>query len=406
MLPSSSSRGCFLLPLLLFLLLPAHPPRRRHSAVLVLAQEEERQQAKPSLTSWVLQGICQELSHATATSTTNHPKAAALVCPHDLQDAVRHLSPVFVAANTTTNKFGSPAYLQWYPSSFLVRPLVLPDDYETHFQPKMSWTQLKEYCGGDAHDERPLLLLQVSSNSTTINTDDSSQHTTTAATTIADDLLPIVQVSKLADWVVPKGHDDHNSQDNFLTKLQQGADEFHTCCQESLAYHYTRPAEKDVHKKEDAKFRSEFVQSVVTWRKSSVARQCKAQVEDQFEDISNQIASYVQQGNYTAYLQAIRWVSVVYGQSPSLLAHLILLLGCPTDDSYDEFLSCDIRLGSMVLNANIFQRGATVAVDEEDGSVRLVEEQEEPWQCHTCTIHQVNTILREAGTCIVSCFCG
>jgi len=371
-----------------------------------------------------LQGICRDFHRqqqsqdpsALATTTATGHKAI-LFCTRDLEH-IRPLSPVvyypnifqdsedeedennddndgLVGMKTNINNFGAPFYLHFYPSSFVTRRLVLPDDYNRYFD-KRTITEL------DCKDEeKPWILIQVS-NTTTIRTKattipppkksifslfTSSLETTSSAE--FNSLVP-VQVSRLADRIVSKDvTDDYNRP--ILQKMEQKARAFHQCCLESFPHYYNPDKDKD-HPYHHAL----FSEAIFKWRESREGRRCRKILEGHLESVSKRIATWVRHGEYDDYVEWLRLVSVVWGSQPARLANLLLVFGCISTDSYDEFFSCDIRFANIEFNLNIFQRGVSVVKttatnqdDNDDGQDDLfVMEKEEDWQCHTCQIHQ------------------
>jgi hypothetical protein len=176
------------------------------------------------------------------------------------------------------------------------------------------------------------------------------------------------KVSKLADHILPASHylEDQRSAYSFIG---EGAQLFQKCVQEGLLnIHGVKHFEG-----------LERVELAMEWVSLIASQPCKEIAEESFRKISTELEKLPPNAKYRENANHILRLITAHWGDPGVLANLILLFPCKTDDSYDEFLSCIIDLSDVQLSVNVFQRN--------------VDPMGKPWKCETCSLHMVSTAL-------------
>jgi hypothetical protein len=174
------------------------------------------------------------------------------------------------------------------------------------------------------------------------------------------------KVSKLADHVLPVSQyllGDQNSAYNFIG---EGAQLFQKCVREGLLNTQGVKVIEGL----------ERVVLAMEWAASTASQPCKDIAEEYLRKTSTELGKLPPNAYYRENANHILRLITAHWGSPGILANLILLFQCRTDDSYDEFLSCVIDLSDIKLSVNVFQRN--------------VDPIGKPWECETCSLHMVS----------------
>jgi hypothetical protein len=172
-------------------------------------------------------------------------------------------------------------------------------------------------------------------------------------------------VSKLSDHIIPVSHylQAPNSTHYFIG---EGAKLFQKCVHDGLLNTQGGKSFEDLQR----------VELALVWVTLRASHACNHIAEEYFQKISTELENVPPNAKYRENTNLILRLITAHWGHPGILANLILLFQCKTDDSYDEFLSCVIDLSDIKLSVNVFQRN--------------VDPKGKPWKCETCSLHMVS----------------
>ena len=263
----------------------------------------------------------------------------AVLC--NTADQIKVLSPLApVVYNSNYQQVDDPLDAHLYPSTFKIRDAV-PSD-------KLEKLTLLPQCDNSFEDG--YMILERVTNETTFH-------------------LNTPKVSKLADQIIPASHFTPamvEEQYQEYSYIAESATVFQACVKDGLQAAKDRPSLAGL---EGAEFD-------VEWGSLKISQPCNDIALDYFQRISTHLENNPQDANHRDRANLILRLVTVYWGQPQVAANLMMLFGCNTKDSFDEFLSCTIRLSDMWVDLNVFQRN--------------IDPSGEPWECFTCGVHKVS----------------
>jgi hypothetical protein len=269
----------------------------------------------------------------------SHGKAVLCVSEEQTQ-ALRPLAPIVYYSYYEQDK--DPWDMHLYPSMFKIR-YALPSD-------NLADLRRLPKCNNSVKDG--YLILERAPNETTIQPN-------------------APKVTKLADHVMPASYYTDpgtvKSQDPAFNYIAEGAQLFQKCVDEGL---------------QDAEGHWELeglggVEFAFEWATLMASQPCVDLAKEYFHRICLQLEENPLDTNHRDRANLILRLVTVYWGRPSIMANLMMLFGCDTEESYDEFLSCIMNVDGMLLNVNVFQRN--------------VDPTGKKWECETCSLHGVST---------------
>ena len=267
-----------------------------------------------------------------------HQKAVLCVSPDQIE-ALSPLAPIVYNSHYQQEK--DPWDMHLYPLMFKILDAVPSDNLDER-------VALPE-CNNSIEDG--FLVLEQAPNKTTIRPNDP-------------------RVTKLADHIIPASHftdgTSDTAQDPAYNYIAEGAQLFQKCCEEGLLRAQGMESLKGLQGPALAH----------EWATLKASQPCNDVAEEYFHKISTQLNENPLDANHRDRANLILRLVTVHWGRPSIMAHLMLLFGCDTEESYDEFLSCTIYVDEMLLNINVFQRN--------------VDPTGKAWECETCSLHDVS----------------
>jgi hypothetical protein len=265
----------------------------------------------------------------------------AVLCVREGQtDVLRPLAPIVYFYHYEQDK--DPWDMHLYPSMFKIR-YVSPSD-------NLSDLEVLPNCHNNLKDG--YMVLERAPIETTM------QQNAPKVTKFVDHVLPA------SNFTDPGTIKDLDPAFNYIA---EGAQLFQTCVDEGL-----RDAEG--HWELEGLKGVEFA---FEWATLMASQPCVDMAEEYFHRICVQLEENPLDTNHRDRANLILRLVTVHWGRPNIMANLMMLFGCDTEESYDEFLSCIMNVDGMLLTVNVFQRN--------------VDPKGNKWECDTCSLHGVST---------------